>query len=303
MTTIFVLEDENLPEASALEGQLTRLAGRRYVIERVEGKAALQEKLATTRQAVVVFSAPVPGIPTFVQQCRFALPGTACIALIKETDFSRIPVLEMDCHLLQSPVDDFALLNQLSAAVRQAEMLATLSDAAQVDEITSLYNRRYFMHRLGEEISLAKRHLSPVSCVVMGINCYRMYLDSYGYDFINALLRFIADTVNSLARHEDVVARIGDDEIGILLPRSTEKGAKIFTNRLILSLNASMFRYGGYEEEISVSAGIAGFPLPDDSHADADTIIRYARHALHQARCSDEDNIAVRLFSEIKPAL
>ena len=129
-----------------------------------------------------------------------------------------------------------------------------------------------------------------------------MYLDSYGYNFINALLRFLGDRVSGMVRHEDIVARIGDGEIAILLSRSTEKGAKVFTGRMVKGLNALVFKYGAYEEEVLVCAGVAGFPLPEFSGADADTMVRYARHALHQAKTSENPEEKVQLFSEIHPA-
>jgi diguanylate cyclase (GGDEF)-like protein len=303
MTTIYVLADEHLADVSDLESQLLPVVGDRYAIERVPGQEALYEALREAHQAVVFFSAPATQLAAFVLRCRETLPATAFVALTDEREWQQIPVLETDCHFIRRPLDGFAVLSQLAAAVRQAELLSSVADGAHLDEVTNLFNRRYFIQRLGEEISLSRRHLSPLCCVVLGINCYQLYLDSYGYDFINALLRFIADKTNGLVRHEDMVARIGDDEIGILLPRSTEKGAKVFTNRLILSLNSAVFKYGAYEEEISVCAGVAGYPLPDGAPADADTVIRYGRHALHQARCTEEDDIHVQLFSEIRPVL
>jgi len=289
--------------ASVLEPQLHRLLDGRYPVRTVADKAALTEELSQARQAVVVFSAPPEGLPLLIRHARAALPGTACIAVVEKADPEAIPVLETDCYFLVQDADDFTVLNQVSMAVRQAELLALLADGSHMDEVTNLFNRPYFMQRLGEEMSLSRRHLSPVCCVILGLGFYKVYVDSYGYDFVNALLRFVADKVGNLARHEDLIARTGDDEIGILLPRSTEKGAKVFTNRLILTLNASTFRYGGNEENIEVSAGVAGYPLSDDTSADADTLIRYARHALHQARCAEEDHTPVQLFSEIRPVL
>ncbi len=303
MTAIFVLADAGLSDAGEVEKHLSSVAGKRYAIEVVSTLDALQNRLEDVRQAVVFFSASIEKTAPLIQQCRSLLPGTAFVSIIDEAVASKPPVLETDCHFVRRPLDPFILLTQLSGAVRQAELLAAIADTAQLDESTSLYNRRHFIQRLGEEISLSKRHLSPLCCVTLGVNFYQMYLDSYGYDFINELLRYLADKIGSVVRHEDIVARISDDEIAILLPRSTEKGAKVFTNRLILDLNASVFKYGGYEEEISICAGLAGYPFADNSKADADTVIRYARHALHQARCSSAEHVKVQLFSEIKPAL
>lgn len=308
MTAIYLLDNGQLKEADALAERIRTVTGERYAVERAPDIESLRDNLGEWRQVVIFFSSAPEAMAALVHQCRTVLPGSAFIALVEPGQTGKIDVLEIDCHFLEKNCSDFALLNQISTAVRQAELLSTVSDSAQLDEVTNLFNRRYFIQRLGEEMSLAKRHLSPLCVVALGISFYQMYLDSYGYDFINALLRYMADKTGTLIRHEDIVARIGDDEIGILLPRSTEKGAKVFTNRLLLNLNASTFKYGGYEEELSVCAGVAGFPLPDDtgsdsSKVDADTVIRYARHALHQAKCGDEEHVRMQLFSEIKPVI
>lgn len=303
MTIIYILAEGFASPPTELGGQLAMLTGERYTIETLNTRGELQAQLARVKQAVVFFSSQPANLLAVMGECRSVLPNVSFVAVLEEGTPVDIPVLDMDCHFLRRPFDGFALLNQLASAVRQCELLAAVTDADQADEVVNLLNRRYLIQRLGEEISLSKRHLSPLCCVVLGINLYQVYLDSYGYNFINALLRFLGDKIGGMIRHEDIVARIGDDEIAILLPRSTEKGAKIFTDRLVQHLNAAMFKYGTYEEGVSVCAGVAGYPLPDCSNADADMIIRYARHALHQARNADHDESGVQLFSEIKPAL
>jgi diguanylate cyclase (GGDEF)-like protein len=306
MTSIFVLEDglrsvsEALPEE--LRTQLARLVGERYPVELSVNLPALQARLVKQRQAVVFFSAPSADALSIVDACRTLTPGVAFVEILQDAQAQDFSVFGMDCHFLPLPLDDFTLMGQLSSAIRQGELLATLADSSQIDEVTNLFNRRYFMQRLSEEISLSRRHLSPFCCVVVGIPLYQMYLDSYGYNFINALLRFLGDRVSGMVRHEDIVARIGDGEIAILLSRSTEKGAKVFTGRMVKGLNALVFKYGAYEEEVLVCAGVAGFPLPEFSGADADTMVRYARHALHQAKTSENPEEKVQLFSEIHPA-
>ncbi|HEY9687836.1 MAG TPA: GGDEF domain-containing protein [Coleofasciculaceae cyanobacterium] len=303
MQNLYLLTDEHLSNATNLERHLKDATGNRYTIERVPSVDSLQDYLRGSMQGVVFFSAAPEKLAPFIQQCRSVQPATAFVSVIDDADIPKLQVMQTDCHFLRRSGDTFEILNQLSGAVRQAELLATIAGSGQLDEITNLYNRGYFLQRLGEEISMSKRHLSPLCCVVIGINMYQIYVDSYGYDFINALIRFLADKITSSIRHEDIVARISDDEIAILLPRSTEKGAKVFTNRLLQELNETVFRFARYEEEISVCAGLIGYPLPDQTEADADTLIRYGRHALHQARCNPSENTCLQLFSEIKPAL
>jgi diguanylate cyclase (GGDEF)-like protein len=304
MTTIYVLGEGFTSASAELAARLAVLAAGRYPVETIDTLSDLQTHLFRKKQAVVVFSAKPEALLSILNECRSVLSSVGFVAVLEDGVLpGDVPVLEMGCHFLRSPFDEFELMNQLAAAVRHCELLAAVAGVDQSDEVTNLFNRRYLMQRLGEEISLSKRHLSPLCCVVLGINLYQIYLDSYGYNFMNALLHFLGDKIGGMIRHEDVVARIGDDEIAILLPRSTEKGAKIFTDRLVHNLNGATFQYGTYEEGVSVCAGVAGYPLPDGVGADADVVIRYARHALHQARHADQDEARVQLFSEIKPAL
>ena len=303
MTAIFVLTDGLAIAPDVLESHLEAVVGSRSPIRRVAQVADLQEQLPPDKKAVVFFSAPAETALELIESCRSMKPGTAFVLITEPEQLVDKAEAELDCHLLRQPFDSVELLSRFNAANRQSELLYTLADCSQTDEVTNLHNRRYYIQRLSKEISLSRRHLSPLCCVVIGVNLYQMYLDSYGYGFINALLRFLADKISGIVRHEDIVARIGDDEIAVLLSRSTEKGAKIFTTRLVHDLNAAIFKYGTYEEEVSVCAGVAGYPLPDFPGADADTVIRYARHALHQAKTSADETKKVQLFSEIRPAL
>lgn len=305
MSKLYVLADSALGDAAALMAQLRAIVAERYAVESVPGAEQLEQALAQAQRAVVVLASDnLIALNARIQQLRAVCPATACIALLDASAHSEpSALLTADCHVVRQPWTDFSLAGAVSAALHQVDLLAMLSGSAQLDEVTNLLNRSYFIKRLGEEIALSRRHLTPLCCVAVGIGGYQLYLDSYGYQFINGLLRFVGDKISTLTRQEDLVARIGDDEIGILLPRSTEKGAKVFTNRLVLTLNSLRYKQDGYEEELSASAGVAGYPLADGSEADADTVMRYARHALHQARCSSDAHVGVQLFSEIKPAL
>ncbi len=303
--TIYLWAGASFQDADAVYLQMQEMLGEQGAIVRVPDGDSLKTALAGISQAVVCFAVPPGEIALRIQSIRAVLPATAFIAVLSADDFSHTEFMQNDCVYLTPPYDRFQLINALTASIRQAELLATLTDGAQHDEIENLYNRRYFLKRLGEEVSLSRRHLSPLCCVILGINGYTFYVDSYGYEFVRALLHHIAGLVAELTRHEDIVARLGDDELGILLPRSTEKGAKVFITRLVEKLGQQSFSFGNYTEQISLCAGLAGYPAQDGVALDADAIVRYGRHALHQARFQEdesEDAPKVVLFSEIKPS-
>jgi diguanylate cyclase (GGDEF)-like protein len=301
MTFVYVLANQ----PAQLAFRVAETLGERYPVQAVQTGCALLDKLPDSRQAIVIVELAVDEIVPLIALCRGVLPGTALIAVLPESVLvSELPVLDMDCHLLSSDFSDFDLLSRVASALRQTELLATIADSTQLDEVSNLLSRRFFIQRLGEELSLARRHASPLCCVILSLDYYRMYLDTYGYHFINALLRFLGDKISDMIRHEDTLARLGDDEIAILLPRSSEAGARVFTNRLVETLNQLVFSDGNYTEDIVVSAGLVGYPLTDSERADADTVIRYGRHALHQAKADDDEaSQKVCLFSEITPTI
>ncbi len=298
MADIYLIQDTHpLPE----ESQIVQALDSRWPIHRVKGVDALQEVTQDATESVVIFSVPPESTSLTIERINTFLPTAACINVIDPGCLNNTAGLDLGCHLLIRPLTVPDIQNRVAMALQLSEMNLLIEETAHLDEVTNLYNRQYFMRRLGEEISLARRHLTPLSVVLIGVGQYRLHLDSYGYEFINTLLLQVAAVTQKHIRHEDLVARMGDDEIGLLLPRSTEKGAKVLADRIINQLNTTIFKLDGYEEPIETHAGIASYPMPDDPKADADTIVRYARHALHNARCSED--LTVQLFSEIQPAI
>lgn len=288
----------------AVMARLTTLVGDRFPIKTPASEATLLEQLWDAPQAVVFTDLPLTELTALLERCRFARAATALIGFLpKASQASPLPALDTDCHWVSETGSDLEWLNSLGGAIREARLLETLSESAQRDEVSNLFSRPYFMSRLTGELSLAKRHQAELSLVVLGLDCYQIYLDSYGYQFVNALLRFLGEQIIGMIRHEDVMARIGDDEIGILLPRSTEAGAKTLAARMVTTLNAQVFTHGGYTEEVLVSAGIVSYPLVEARCEDADTLLRYGRHALYHSKADDDELLRVCLFSEITPTL
>ena len=293
-------EDRIIPDALRMAGSVVA----------VTSFADLKKELSACsgKPAVVIVSVPLPKLGPLLADMRTVSSAVACVALV---DASENPQpFELECQLLRRPYTAFDLQCKAASAIRQAELMAALSSAGQLDEATGLFNQPYFIKRLGAEISLAKRHLSPLACVVVGIKYYQVLLDSYGYDFINQLMTHIGEMTRKQLREEDIAARIGDQEVALLLPRSTEKGARVLANRLLLAVNGTPFDYDGTKEDVTIYAGIAGYPVDGHEKMDADTLVRFAHHALHSARFGDEDEesgsaktVSIRLFSEIQPAI
>ena len=115
----------------------------------------------------------------------------------------------------------------------------------------------------------------------------------YGYDWGDILLRKIAQTLSALVRREDVLTRYGDEEFMILLPEKTEQQAAIFAERFRADVEKMEFIPANEEERhpITISGGVACFPCMEEVEEDANTLIRYAEHALYNAKQNGKNKI------------
>ncbi|MDX2085541.1 MAG: GGDEF domain-containing protein [Candidatus Melainabacteria bacterium] len=259
-------------------------------------------------QATVVL---LPGDPSqlanWATQLRTINSVSALIAVTEASQVAAIALLkisELDIML------DTASTEEQQLRIEQAQCLAQAHARAerfsQLDEMSGLYNRRHFVRRTAEELSLSRRHGSPVSVAVVALDQYRLILDSYGFEAACQYLRHVGKIFYEHSRQEDTPARIADNELALLLPRSSEQGAAIMVQRLLQTLRERPFGWEGQQEWIGTHAGLVCFPLPEDGEANPDRLIRYAQHALHLAHCDkadDDSRDTLCLFSEIRPSL
>lgn len=192
--------------------------------------------------------------------------------------------------------------SRLQRGLEVSHLRFLLNQSHQMDEMTRVYNYAYFVNRLNEKLSLSRRHFVPTTCVILDIAFYNVFMDTYGYGFVSDMLNQVSECVVDTVRREDIVARLGNSEIGILLSHSTAEGAKEMTKRLIKKLQQIQFHNGDQVEHIHLAAGVASFPMASDMDVNADGMIRYTRHALHQAKQKEEENtISVEIFNALRP--
>ncbi len=164
---------------------------------------------------------------------------------------------------------------------------------SMTDELTGLYNRKYLHHRLESEISRARRYGGSVSCILFDIDYFKTVNDMYGYDWGDVLLKKIAQMLEGLIRKEDVLTRYGDEEFMLLLPNTDENNAFIFAERFRKDIEKMEFIPANEEEAhpVTISGGISAYPYLDNMEEDANSIIRYAEHALYSAKQKGKNQI------------
>lgn len=219
------------------------------------------------------------------------LDSSVLVATNKIPDSLIVRALSYDYIL--NPINQIELNVRIKALLKTFEIKKNLVKTAICDELTGLYNRKYMHHRLEAEISRSKRYNTTVSCLLFDVDYFKIVNDMYGYDWGDILLRKIAQTLGALVRREDVLTRYGDEEFMILLPETTEQQAAIFAERFRADVEKMEFIPANEEERhpITISGGVACFPCMEEVEEDANTLIRYAEHALYNAKQNGKNKI------------
>lgn len=230
----------------------------------------------------------VPDIKDVLMVTKFKSP----ILFIGEP-FKGTVVRALTYDLIKTPVDNDELVIRAKSLLKVKELKDKLTEVSTTDELTGLHNRKYLHERLEQEISRARRYGTKLSCLLFDLDFFKVVNDIYGYDWGDVLLRSIADKLKQLIRKEDILTRYGDEEFLLILPNTSEDNAYLFAERFRRDIERMEFIPAGEEERhpITISGGISTYPCLENVEEDVNTIIRYAEHALYNAKKRGKNKI------------
>ncbi len=152
------------------------------------------------------------------------------------------------------------------------------------DELTLLYNRRYILKRLDEEIERAKRYNHIFSCIMADIDYFKKINDTFGHPVGDIALKNMGELLRKKLRAVDIAARYGGEEFLIVLPETDIEGAKIAADKLL-----KLVECGGASEglpegiRLTISLGLSEYPAHG---SDRGGLIKAADDALYDAKKS-----------------
>jgi diguanylate cyclase (GGDEF)-like protein len=144
-----------------------------------------------------------------------------------------------------------------------------LRQVATHDELTQLFNRRYFFEQLEEELKAARHSGRPLGLLVLDVDSLKLINDTYGHNVGDAVLTNLAKLLANRVRADDIPARIGGDEFAVLMPDTAKRGALATAARLEKALQTgSIYEGDGIQLTLAVSCGVAGYPWSGEKVAD-----------------------------------
>jgi diguanylate cyclase (GGDEF)-like protein len=185
------------------------------------------------------------------------------------------------------------VFNDMVARLRQGrEELAAINETLReknvelheisiTDSLTGLFNRKHLMETLDKEVSRCQRHTRSFSLMVIDIDHFKKYNDTYGHLAGDEVLSRLASVFKDSIRSSDYAARYGGEEFIIMLPESGAEQGVEAAERIRHEVAEQKFGGEGEAIEVTISVGVASYP---DNGDDAESIIREADGALYEAK-------------------
>jgi two-component system cell cycle response regulator len=168
---------------------------------------------------------------------------------------------------------------------------AALEALATSDGLTGLKNRRAFKEKLSEEMRRSSRYQLPISLLIMDVDKFKQYNDTYGHPAGDEVLRRLAAVLQSGARASDFVARYGGEEFVVLLPNTDAEGALMISERLRKMIEGTSW----VERAVTASGGVATMlttAVGDEALTQqGDILIGEADKALYQSKADGRNRI------------
>lgn len=250
------------------------------------------EKLNETNYSLIVLDILQDKLDIFLNEYNLPVPVLICCN--DGFDIKELKCKEYD--LIYKPLKEVELKIRLSNLVKLKNYKTEIDRITVCDELTGLHNRKYLIDRLDEELSRSKRYQTPISCILIDIDYFKVINDMYGYTEGDKVLQKIAGLLNEHVRKEDILTRYGDEEYLIALPNTTDRNAYVLAERIRKSIKS--YRFFDEEEpmNVTISAGISTYPFPH-MEPDVNTLVRYSEHALYNAKKQGKNKVV--LFSQI----
>ena len=194
---------------------------------------------------------------------------------------------------IAKPFDDMVVHLRVRHQMRIINQLRTIEHLSMVDQLTGIPNRRNFDNRLHAEWGRSIREKVAISLMIMDVDFFKNYNDTYGHQQGDVALRAVADIMkDSLKRASDFAARWGGEEFVVLLPNTDAGGSVEIAEKIRMNIEAAEIRRSdGPNTKITVSIGVNAFtPMLTSS---LDEFISRADKALYDAKNTGRNKVCL----------
>jgi diguanylate cyclase (GGDEF)-like protein len=172
---------------------------------------------------------------------------------------------------------------QLATAIKSAQLHGKVLELSLTDGLTGIHNRRYFEILLEKEVDRSRRYSRDLAVIMVDIDLFKHYNDSFGHQAGDEALREIAQCIRDGARRGlDVVTRYGGEEFAVILPETDAEGAWLVAEEIRRRVGSK----NRFPRRLTISLGIASI---HGEQIEAGTLMEQADRALYEAKHRGRD--------------
>ena len=238
------------------------------------------------------------GLKKFVmfEDCNFVhsitdqqdISGYEIIPLIsRNKEYGYITIKGADGR--ERPVLDI-LIAQFLVGIKRARLYELVQTLAITDALTKAFTRRHFFVRYEEELRRsADLHLA-LSVLMIDIDDFKKFNDTYGHLVGDAILRKVADVIRGSCREIDLIGRFGGEEFTVALPMTNKDGALFAAERIRKSIETCVIKAFDEKVSVTVSIGVASYPYDASTNQE---LIDKADWALYRSKRTGKNKVSV----------
>lgn len=239
---------------------------------------------APVYEGLVTIGDPAAGSPRSLRGRVFA--DADGLLVIAECDVEELERVSDTALELSNELADMGR-ELLSAHRKLQQREAEIRRLSLTDSLTGLANRRRLDEALATEIERARRYGSRLAFVLLDIDHFKRVNDEYGHGVGDAVIRAVADTLQSQVRESDVAARWGGEEFAVLLPETGAEAAAACAERIRAALERAQVPPVAWT--LSASLGVAELAPGEDPHS----LVKRADDALYRAKDAGRNRVVV----------
>lgn len=163
---------------------------------------------------------------------------------------------------------------------------------ATTDSMTGLYNHRFFQDHMRRSIEQANRFKHKFSLVLIDIDFFKKFNDTYGHQAGDEVLRHVARKLKKSVRNVDVVARYGGEEMAIILDRATEEEALAVAQKVVKAIAEEAYPIAeGVAKHVTISCGVATYPTHGNTPSE---LIEFSDAGLYRAKENGRNQVGAQ---------
>lgn len=190
------------------------------------------------------------------------------------------------------------VVNERQLTKERIHMLKRLQKLAITDALTSLYNSRHFYSQIELEVDRSNRYGHPLSLLLLDIDHFKEFNDTYGHLEGNKVLQRIGSVIRSCLRKMDSAYRYGGEEFTVILPETSIEEAQIVSHRILTAVADEVFTpNSGKNVFVTVSVGVTQYFLKEE----ISTFVQRSDAAMYTSKNGGRNQVSCLLVENPPP--